>query len=363
VSQLAVHPVSLEQTRALRQAVLRPHLTIEDLAAHEPAGAVAFGAFAGDALVAVGLIGPEGEPGAWRIRGMATEPEARGRGAGTAVLDALVRHASAQGAASVWCNARIRAVPLYERAGLRVVSEVFEPPDIGPHVRMELRMFQGFGPEVFDWFAGLERDNSKAYFTATRDRYEDAVRGGLEAMLDELAMSFGGEARVFRQQRDLRFTPDKTPYKTRTYGVIHGASVPGAGLFAQVSASGLYAGTGYYQLARDQLERFRAAVADDAAGPRLEAVTAAVQDAGLELAGQSLRTAPRGYPRDHPRIELLRRKALIAGRARPGAGGIDRDAALEHVAGSWRAAEPLNAWLDQHVGPSTLPRERRGGRR
>jgi uncharacterized protein (TIGR02453 family) len=347
----------------LRQAVLRPHQTVEDLAAHEPTGAVAFGTFEGDDLVAVGLIGPEGEPGAWRVRGMATAPEARGRGAGAAVLDALVRHASAHGATSVWCNARVRAIPLYERAGLRVVSEVFEPPDIGPHVRMELRAFHGFGPEVFAWFAGLERDNSKAYFTTTRDRYEHDVRGGLEAMLDELAMTFGGEARVFRQQRDLRFTPDKTPYKIRTYGVIHGTSVPGAGLYAQLSSTGLYAGTGYYRMARDQLERFRAAVADDDAGSRLEAVTAAAHEAGLELAGQSLRTAPRGYPRDHPRIGLLRRKALIGGRAMTGEGGISRDAALDHVAGAWRAAEPLNAWLDEHVGPSTLPREPRGGRR
>ena len=188
------------------------------------------------------------------------------------------------------------------------------------------------------------------------------MRGGLEALLDELAMEFGGEARVFRQQRDLRFTPDKTPYKTRTYGVIHGTSVPGAGLYAQLSVNGLYAGTGYWRLARDQLERYRAAV-DDGAGAQLEAVTAAVQDAGLELSGESLKTAPRGYPRDHPRIELLRRKSLIAGRALTGAGGIDRDAALEHVGGAWRAAEPLNAWLDAHVGPSTLPREPRGGRR
>jgi uncharacterized protein (TIGR02453 family) len=243
------------------------------------------------------------------------------------------------------------------------VSDVFEPPDIGPHVRMEMRTFQGFGPEVFEWFAGLERDNSKAYFTATRDRYEADVRGGLEAMLDELAADFGGEARVFRQQRDLRFTPDKTPYKDRTYGVIRGVPGANAGLYAQISSRGLYAGTGYYQMARDQLERFRSGVADDSSGPRLEAATAAALDAGLELAGQSLRTAPRGYSREHPRIELLRRKALIAGRALPGTGGIDRDAALEHVAGAWRAARPLTAWLDEHVGPSTLPREPRGGRR
>jgi len=215
--------------------------------------------------------------------------------------------------------------------------------------------FQGFGPHAFEWFAGLEHDNSKAYFTATRDRYETEVRGGLKAMLEELSETFGGEVKLFRQQRDLRFAPDRSaPYKTRTYGLLH--SVPGAqaGLYAQLSSQGLYAGTGYHQLARDQLERFRAAVADDRTGPRLADATAAVQAAGLDVVGESLRTAPRGHPRDHPRIELLRRKSLIAGRALPGTAGIGRDEALGHVATTWRAAEPLNAWLDEHVGPSAL---------
>jgi uncharacterized protein (TIGR02453 family) len=297
---------------------------------------------------------------------MATAPHARGRGAGTAVLDALVRHAAGRGATSVWANARTPAVSLYERAGFTVASAEFELPDIGPHVRVELRHplpvdtgFQGFGPQVLEWFAGLERDNSKAYFTATRERYEHEVRGGLEAMLDELSQEFGGEARVFRQQRDLRFTPDRTPYKTRTYGVLQGVPGAAAGLYAQISSRGLYAGTGYHRMARDQLERFRAAVADDRSGPALAAAVAAAQDGGLELEGERLRTAPRGYPREHPRIELLRRKALIAGRALPGEGGIGRDAALEHVAGAWRAAAPLNGWLDEHVGPSTLPPQRR----
>ena len=124
--------------------------------------------------------------------------------------------------------------------------------------------------EVFEWFAGLERDNSKAYFTATRDRYETEVRGGLQAMLDELSATFGGEVKLFRQQRDLRFAPDKSaPYKTRTYGLLHSVPGPGTGLYAQLSSQGLYAGTGYHQLARDQLERFRAAVVDDRTGPQL----------------------------------------------------------------------------------------------
>jgi uncharacterized protein (TIGR02453 family) len=216
--------------------------------------------------------------------------------------------------------------------------------------------FRGFSPAVFEWFSGLERDNSKAYFTGTRDLYEADVRGGLEEMLRELSDEFGGEVRVFRQQRDLRFTPDKSPYKTRTYGLLYGIPGAGAGLYAELSARGVYAGTGYHQLARDQLERYRAAVDDEKSGGALVAATATARDTGLEIEGERLKTAPRGYAKDHPRIELLRRKALIAGRrARPGAGGIDRDAALDHVAGTWRAAAPLNAWLDQHVGESTLP--------
>ena len=126
---------------------------------------------------------------------------------------------------------------------------------------------------------------------------------------------------------------------------------PATGLYAQLSAGGLYAGTGYHQLARDQLERFRAAVADDATGGRLADVVAATRAAGLEVVGESLLTAPRGYRRDHPRVGLLRHKALIAGRSLAGTTGIGRDEALDHVASTWRAAGPLNAWLDEHVGP------------
>lgn len=224
-------------------------------------------------------------------------------------------------------------------------------------------MFSGFSSEAFAWFAGLERDNTKAYFTATREVYDTQVRDPLEELLEELTGEFGGQVKLFRQNRDVRFSPDKSPYKTTTYGILYGVTVAGDGMYAQLSARGLYAGTGYYRMARDQLERYREAVADDRTGPGLERATAAAEEAGLELAGDSVRTAPRGYARDHPRIELLRRKELVAGRAASGGGGIGRDAALAHVAGSWRAAEPINAWLDAHVGPSRMAPEERWRRR
>ena len=127
-------------TRALRRQVLRPHETVAELASHEPPDAFAVGAFESDRLVAVGLIGPEGEPGEWRVRGMATLPEMRGRGAGGAILQALLDHAREHGATAVWANVRTPARTLYERAGLEVASDQFELPEIGPHVVMRTRL-------------------------------------------------------------------------------------------------------------------------------------------------------------------------------------------------------------------------------
>ena len=218
--------------------------------------------------------------------------------------------------------------------------------------------FSGFTAWAFEWFAGLERDNSREYFNSTRERYLVEVRHALTSMLEALSGTFGGTVRVFRQQNDMRFAPS-LPYKTRTYGAIDFVSPERARLYADVSVRGLYAGTGYHRLAADQLARYRAAVVDDHLGARLAEAVALAQDAGLELIGDSLASAPRGFPRDHPRDELLRSRSLLVGRLKTGEFGISRDEALEHVAGTWRAAAALTGWLDAHVGASTVaPRER-----
>jgi uncharacterized protein (DUF2461 family) len=102
-------------------------------------------------------------------------------------------------------------------------------------------VFNGFGSGAVAWFEGLERDNSKAYFERTRATFLAEVREPFEDLLDELSLEFGGRPDVRRQNRDIRFTPDKSPYKTRTYGWLAGAPTA---YFAQVSAQGLYAGSG-----------------------------------------------------------------------------------------------------------------------
>jgi len=206
--------------------------------------------------------------------------------------------------------------------------------------------FDGFSADSFAWFAGLEADNSKAWFTEHRETYDRAVRGPLEALLEELADEFGGYVKLFRQNRDIRFSRDKSPYKTRTYGVILERPDSRAPLYAEISRPGLFAGSGYHMLDAAQLERFRDAVMDDRSGPELERAIA-----GIETFGEALKTAPRGYPRDHPRVKLLRHKSLVAGSRLASRGNrIGRDAALDHVRGTWNACAPMNAWLDAHVG-------------
>jgi ribosomal protein S18 acetylase RimI-like enzyme len=137
VTNARARAIPLAETRALRQSVLRLHETIAQIAATEPADAFAAGGFDRERLIAVGIIAPDGEPGSWRVCGMATAPGERGRGVGRAVLDELLEHARASGGTRVWCNARVPARSFYERPGFHAVSGVFELPSIGPHLVME----------------------------------------------------------------------------------------------------------------------------------------------------------------------------------------------------------------------------------
>ena len=212
--------------------------------------------------------------------------------------------------------------------------------------------FQGFPPEALDFGAGLEADNSKTYWTAQRDIYEACVRHPMEALAEECAEF--GSFKIFRPYRDVRFSRDKSPYKTHMGAVTEGEG--GSLYYVQLSATGLFAASGYYVMAPDQLERYRAAVADDRTGEEVEALVAELDEAGYDVsAHETLKTAPRGYPRDHPRAALLRRKGLIAGKEFPVARWLHTRAARDRVVKVWTDAAPLCAWLDRHVGPSHAP--------
>ncbi len=211
--------------------------------------------------------------------------------------------------------------------------------------------FKGWTDSALQFYEGLEADNSKAYWLEHRDVYERDVKAPMEALLAELAGEFG-DARLFRPYRDTRFSRDKAPYKTAIAARI------GDG-YVQLSANGLMAGAGTYHMAPDQLQRYRDAVASDRTGRNLRTVVDALRAARIEVtAMETLKTAPKGYPKDHPQIELLRQKGLVAMKAWPAAAWLQSAAAKKRVVDLFHATAPLLSWLDAHVGPSAEPAAR-----
>jgi len=213
-------------------------------------------------------------------------------------------------------------------------------------------VFGGWPAVAVEFYRGLEADNSKAYWTEMKAVYEENVLAPMEALLDGLAEEFG-EGRIFRPNRDIRFSADKSPYKTAIGAVL------GDG-YVQFSAQGIGVGAGYHRMAADQLERYRVAVVDEARGGALLEAIADLENGGLEVTTRdSLKTVPRGYPKDHPRAELLRRKDIAAWKQWPaGTSWVHTGAAQEHIADALRASRPLTDWLDAHVGPTRFDRRR-----
>ncbi|MCK5751484.1 MAG: DUF2461 domain-containing protein [Mycobacterium sp.] len=203
--------------------------------------------------------------------------------------------------------------------------------------------FRGWPIEAVEFYEGLEADNSKVYWQEHKAVYERQVKAPMEELLAELADEFG-EGRLFRPYRDVRFSADKTPYKT-TCGATLGSG------YVSFSADGLSVGSGLYMPEPAALTRFRAAVDADDTGAELAAIVADLHRAGYQtMAHQVLKTAPRGFPKDHPRIELLRHKGIAMMKSWPVGAWLGTRKAKDRVVTALRAAAPLNEWLNRHVG-------------
>ncbi len=214
--------------------------------------------------------------------------------------------------------------------------------------------FTGIPHEAIVFYEQLEADNSKAFWEANKARFKEVVRGPVEALADELDEF--GPFHLFRPHNDLRFSKNKPPYKT--HQGAYGESEGGAGHYFQFSAQGLMCGTGYYAMAKDQLARFRAAVDADNTGAEIEGIVAGLAKRRFSIGAiGELKTAPKGYPKDHPRIELIRRKGLLMSKDFGVPKWIHSRQAASKIREVWRAADEMNAWLDAHVGPSELEPE------
>jgi uncharacterized protein (TIGR02453 family) len=217
--------------------------------------------------------------------------------------------------------------------------------------------FEGFPDEGLVFYEGLEADNTKTYWTRSKSDYDAHVRAPLLALLEELAPEFG-TAKVFRPYRDVRFSNDKTPYKTHQGAVIHPEG-RAAAWYVQISADGLRVAGGCWRLESDQVSRYRRAVADEVQGPRIEAEVARLSAAGWSIDGERLVRVPAGFDADAPRLDLLKHKSLHASRWWEPSDWLHTRRALDEVRDSWRDLAALNAWLDDNVGATTKETNRR----
>lgn len=201
--------------------------------------------------------------------------------------------------------------------------------------------FAGFPREATEFFRELARNNNRDWFQAHKDVYEQACREPLKALVSELDPV--GTPQISRINRDMRFARDGAPYRTHlAAGVL--------GTYINLSAEGLYVGTGMYRPEPAVLQKFRAAIDADKSGRELVKVVSTIRRKGYTVGThESVNSAPRGYAAGHPRIELLRMKDIHAGKMiEPGPVLASRKAvaAVKKVMDDVR---PLAEWIGRHV--------------
>ncbi len=206
--------------------------------------------------------------------------------------------------------------------------------------------FRGWSEECQRFFIGLELDNSKRYFEANRHVYEEAVKGPMLALVASLEDEYG-PGKVFRPNRDVRFSKDKSPYKTN---VAATAGMGGNGGYLSLDARGLTVAAGRYELTPEQLTKFRKRVAADSTGAPLAAIVAKLEKSGYKMGGEQLKRVPAGLPQDHPRARLLRHKLLYIYKDFGLQPWLGSPAARKHILKVWRDAAPLNDWLKRNLG-------------
>jgi len=205
--------------------------------------------------------------------------------------------------------------------------------------------FRGWSEACQRFFIGLELDNSKRYFDANREIYEAEVKGPMVALIDSMAGEYG-QGKIFRANRDIRFSKDKSPYKTN---IAATAGMGGHGGYISLDARGLTAAAGRYELTSQQLSKYRKKVAADSTGAPLAAIVAKLEKAGYGLGGEALKRVPAGWPQDHPRARLLKHKILYIYKNFGLQPWLGTPAARKHILKVWSDAEPLNDWLKRNA--------------
>lgn len=214
--------------------------------------------------------------------------------------------------------------------------------------------FAGFPPGAFEFYQLLGRHNSREFWSEHQASYRANVRDPMAALLDELEPQFGA-GKIFRPNRDVRFSLDKSPYKVHQGGFVKTSTT--CGFYVQVDAEGLLVGGGWYASTGDQVAAYRESVLGPPGG-QLTAIIEDLQERGYTIGGEVLKSRPRGVPADHPRVALLRHRTLTVQQDFAAeVPWLATHEAAERVGEMWAEVRPLMTWLGAHAtDPVTPPR-------
>jgi uncharacterized protein (DUF2461 family) len=200
--------------------------------------------------------------------------------------------------------------------------------------------FNGFPEQAFAFFEAVEPDVDWSFVRERRQDWERFVHEPMEALLEALAPEFG-DGYAYHLHRD--------PWLWRhQIGVV--AIADTIALQAELSMEGLRLDGGWLRSSNDQVVRYREAVDDEVEGADLGRILQQLLADGFAVAGETLKTGPRGILANHPRIGLLRQRSLIASRWAP-PDTVATPLCEDEVRAGWRALRPLTEWFAHHVGP------------
>jgi uncharacterized protein (TIGR02453 family) len=208
--------------------------------------------------------------------------------------------------------------------------------------------FRGYPVEAIAFLRELEENNDRDWFKANRARYDEFVVGPTKALAEDLGDL--GRPHLFRPWNDTRFH-HRPPIKEQV-GLALGHDGAG-GYYVELSLDGFLVAAGLHAPAPDQIERFRQGVDGGRTAGSLRSALKRAEAAGLQLNPPDLKRAPRGYPADHPRVEMLRRRRIVVFHRHDLAPWLHKPGAKARIRKELEAATPLVRWLRSHVGPST----------
>ena len=210
--------------------------------------------------------------------------------------------------------------------------------------------FTGFPSEAFDFYDRLGDNNNRTWWNAHKADYVRAVKEPMEALLSELEGEFGAP-KVYRPYNDTRFAKGKPPIKDHQGGVVEVEDA--MGYYVQLSGAGLMVAGGWYAPQGQQTARYRSSV-EGPAGAELERLLKSMRRT-WDVDGDPVKTQPRGYSADHPRIALLRNRRLTVARHYTVEPWLGTRKAYTTVRDGWRAMRPMMEWLVDFVGPASDP--------